>query len=233
MKKFEKKLLGKLSRPTDRVDSFTLKVRRYFTDVDGTIVNKNTVPPILKTKYPVYLFNKFDRDGAYKIANRTNPPLPGTFFAFTSVNQGGFDLLSYSGANNVKEQINTGDIVFVYTDDPNNPNFFIWLIYTIEERSFASILQNVPEKGLNLWKILYFTDSTIQASEQLTIVKENYLGVFISDNIAPLTYALPDYKQDDFIDILLTMKLSDYNGINTYFQFNTEQLDFDLKFVNI
>src|SRR6478609_7582332 len=60
-----------------------LKIARYYTDVNGTIVDKALVPNALKVRYPITLFGQFDRNGGWKKSLQAVPVTPGTYFLMT------------------------------------------------------------------------------------------------------------------------------------------------------
>lgn len=230
----DKNLLDWLSKPGDTMDSFSIKVSKFFTDVDGQIIDKNSVPIGLQTKYPVFLFNTFDHNGAYKISLTDTPVQGDAFFYRFYVESEGYDPLQFSGFNTIESQITTGDLVFVFTDDLANPNFFIYLIHSITNRSVASIIKTLPCSGLEMGMLKLFYDNTLNFNELLRFVKTNQLGIYKSDSIAPLAYKTPDYQQVNVIDISLkNFRLTPYLGINTYIQHTSDILEFDFEFLNI
>ena len=93
------------SVPKINYDSFSLKISKFYTDVDGTILDKSTVPDALMVPFPVYLFNAYDQAGGYLVSNRQLPEQPGTFYLYNATINGAFDLLQFSGANNIRNQL--------------------------------------------------------------------------------------------------------------------------------
>ena len=83
--KQELKLLAHMKSPVTKNAAFYIEVNRYFTDVDGKVIDKNTVPIALQTDYPFWMFGEFDRQGGYKQGNQVSPPNLNTPFlgAFT------------------------------------------------------------------------------------------------------------------------------------------------------
>ena len=234
MKIEDKKLLDWLSKPGDTIDSFSITVSKFFTDVDGQIIDKNTVPIGLQTKYPVYLFNTFDHNGAYKISLTDTPVTGDAFFYRFYIESEGYDPLQFSGLNTIESRITTGDIVFVFTDDLLNPNFFIYLVHSITNRSIASIIKTLPCSGIQMGTLKLFYENLLNFNELLRFIKTNQLGIYKGDSLAPLAYKTVDYQQDNLIEIdLRNFKLTPYLGISTYIQHASDTLVFDFEFLNI
>lgn len=215
--------------------SFSVDINRYFTDVDGTIIDKNNVviPSILKTFYPVYLFGTYDKDGGYYHGLRTVNPSEGTYFVFNGVKGNFFNLLQFSGANNVRNQINDGDHILLYTDDPVNPNFFIWIVITSERRSYASILQNPNRLGMDIFSSKYFADNLLQFNESLQFITFNDIGDFQSREINPYMFKTTDYQQDGFIDIRMQYNLNNYIGIYFPMRFETDNISIIFRYTKL
>lgn len=229
----EKQLLHTLRTPLDTKDSFTIKVRRFFTDVDGQEIAKGLVPLSLQKDYPVYLFNMFDFDGGNRIAANETPPLDGYFFIRSFIKNTGYDFTQFSGLNNVSNRIDTGDLVYMYADDPYNPNYFVWIVQSISNRSLGSIINTFPTKGFHMQNISMFADNEAAYFKSFGIIKSNPLGVYNFNQITPISFKTVDYQQSGLIVLPLNMCLDMYVGFTTYMTFNTDTLSFEFTFLNV
>lgn len=213
--------------------SIPLRITRYFTDVNGTIVDKNDVgiPDTLKTKYPVLMLGQFDRLGGYKKSLSAVPPLPGTFY-YMSYTQGiNSPFLSFTGLNNIKSQILTGDIVIIYTDNLEAPNWFIWFIVSSEVVSLASIVGNTESTqqddrigSLYIKSYNYVSDNDLQYYEPVHYTKFDNIGNYRDDQISPYMFKTPFVEQTGLLTIDTNFKLDQYIGMNMYFLFTTDQI---------
>lgn len=234
MKNYEQELYNELQVPVEDVDSFAIIVRKFFTTVDGTIIDKNTVPVSLQVRYPVILFNAFDRRGSYKISFNENPPTLGTVFYRSYIQNDGFDPTQFSGLNTIGAQISIGDQVFVYTDSIDNPTFFIYIIQSISDRALGSIIESIPCSGLAMGNLKYFSDNQQNYEEIFRIIKSNVLGIYNANSISPISLITPNYQQQNLALIPLTgNKLTPYWGIATYIRHDSDRLEFDFEFLNV
>jgi hypothetical protein len=234
MKQYEKDLYNELQIPVESVDSFAIIVKKFFTTVDGTIIDKNSVPQALQVRYPVILFNSFDRRGSFKISFNENPPVNGTVFYRSYIQNDGFDPTQFSGLNTVGREISIGDQVFVYTDNIENPSFFIYIIQTITDRSLGSIIESIPCSGLALGNLKYFSDDRRNYEQIFRIIKSNVLGIYNANSISPISLITPEYQQDNLALIPLTgNKLTPWWGIATYIIHDSDRLEFDFEFINV
>ena len=216
--------------------SIPVTVKRIFTDVNGTIVDKTTVPLSMQTKYPFYMFGDFDRQGAYRIGNQALPPMPGTFYlmSFTyGVNQ---PFLFATGLNTVKGQLKLGDIVHIYTDNLETPNYFAWVIIQNNYASIAGIIGNSESiqddsriGQLYVEQYNYFQDAPSfgQWNEPLYYVRFDNIGTYKYDMIMPYVFKTPYTEQEGFLRIETKFKIDQYLGIYAYILYESDEIQFD------
>ncbi len=236
-------------RPHPRAAEITkhtipLKVRRFFTDVDGAIIDKAAAPVNLQTKYPVMMFGGFDLDGGYKTALQTVPPDPNTKYLGTFIyglNCAYNSITGFSGLNDVKGQIKTGDIVHVFTDDLDNPNYFVWIVLSCTTAaSFASIISNLKTLqnderigSIFIDTIAFYSNNFEQWYTPLNYMRVDNIGNYNNNPIQPLMFRNPLTEQQGFIVIETEFLLNQYLGINTYIEFDTNEMSFDFKLTKI
>jgi hypothetical protein len=230
VKKEEKALKSILdSRLQDR-DAFTLEVTRYFCDNAGSIIDPTTLPANLKTRFPFFLFNKFDAQGAYSIGKQICPTDPGIYFLYQNRFQFSFDLFQFSGgANPVVNRMVAGDFYQVYADAPINFNFLIFVVVHVQFRSYSAMLDGIHMSKPSVYEVLYQSDNAGQYSENIFKYKEDSTGVYESDQFTPLSYKTPDIIQPDFISIPLKYQFYPLSGFASYIQFATSYARFNFK----
>jgi hypothetical protein len=222
-------LLKELNKPFKESDSFYVDIKRYFTDVNGVMINKLAAPASMQIKFPVYLFNKFDKDGGFKTGAITNPPMGTSKFLYSfTVNSNFFDWFRFQGGD-IYNVLQTGDLVLIYCDDITAITTLVWIVIHSPFQSIASIIDNSGFSRIQFEDILYICDNSINYGEPLTIVKENAIGVFKSDQIQPLSYKGIDVVQQDFVKLGIKGMIHQYMGIYTYFLFDTENIKFNFK----
>lgn len=229
MNEAQKILLQRLKEPPETIeDVIELSVKRYFTDVDGTIVDKNTVPAVLQTAYPYFLFSQFDQNGGYRISLEQAPTKPGTHFLRWFVKDSDYNFIQFSGLNDVHKEINRGDLVFQFADDVENPNFFVFVVLQADKRSIASIFKNNPsEYTLKNFKI--FGDNEEVFRMGIKKIQANRMGIYSSDTISVSSYKTPDYETDGFIKVPLSGRLNPYLGLVSYIPFSADEINYTIS----
>lgn len=218
-------------KPSSLYDGFPIQVRRYFSDVDGGEIAKGAAPAAMQISYPVYMFGNFDKGGGYRIANGQCPALGGTFYVMTYVHGFGQSFLPFNGGlNTIKNKLLIGDIVSIFADSLDFPTTFVWIVQSNPNTSLCAVVENLEsETGiLPVEKFQYFADSNAQYGEAFRFDKANRVGDFKENQHNPNVFKSPDFtNQNNFIDIRLKFKLDQYLGINFYFQFVTNVINFN------
>lgn len=232
-----KRMPPSLANTIMKFHSVPVTVKRYFTDIDGQVIAKNTVPVALQTYYPFFVFGDFDRAGGYNTALKAIPPAPGTYYLTSFMNANGLtaqQITGFTGFNTVRNFIQHGDIVFVYTDNINAPNYFIWVVISTGYGSIASIVGNTETSqndGL-LGKLYvdffkYFTDNNFeQFSTPLHFTRSSNIATWSDNQVQPYIYKSPLNEQQNFVDIHCAFNMDQFLSIGTKFNFNTEEINF-------
>lgn len=215
-----------------------LNVKRYFTDVNGTKIAKNTVPVALRTKYPFFMLGAFDILGGFSKGLQAVQPMEGTFY-LTSFVQGfsgnTFQITGFSGVDDIKNNIKNGDIVHVYTDNLTAPTYFIWIVQNSNSQAVGSIIGNTRTAQKDdiynrMWidRVNYIigNNNIRQYEEQIFEIKFNNLGLTRNDTYSPNIERTPDIFLNDIVILPFKFKLDQYIEFGTYFQFNSEDLQF-------
>lgn len=237
MRRFEKQFLDEVKKPLKKIDSFTVTVKRYFTDATGNVVAKAGLAANLKTSIPFYLWQKFDKDGGFKISQQILPPqTPWTYLYCYEVGSS-FDYFQFSGFNTVNQNFKPGDLVLVYGDDKVNINFLAWIVINCPFQAYTAMLHynnggdfmTGDNAGIEVYELLYNADQIQQYNEALHLLTTNRIGQFSDEQTQPLSFKTPETVLSDFITLKVNFEINYMFGILSNFQFNSELLIFNHK----
>lgn len=226
MKASQKQLINNFKKLDGENKSFAVSIQKVYTDTDGQIVAKNTIPSWVDKKVPFYLFGGFDKDGSYKIGQVVCPPLTGFYFQFVLDAQSFF--LKYTGLNEVEDLIRSGDIIIVYANHPETPTNFCWVIISAANRAISSITENLNGQHFNR-QFVYESDNANQYFEVLQVVRMDDLGTYSADAIEPHVYKNPYTTLDDLILVDLEFSLNQFLGIYSYILYDSDLINFVFK----
>jgi len=224
-----------------RDHTIPVTVKKLYTDVDGVIVAKNTIPAAIQKKVPVFLMGEFDRQGGYKIGLQNIALDAELKYLMSFVNGLGCsfaNVVGFSGISTIQQQINTGDIVLVYTDSLLNPSYFVWVIIQNTYASMASIIGNTESTQndrrigpIVVHEINYIADNDNQLKESLQIVHYSNIGTWKANQIEPLgMYRTPFDVQTGLVRIVVKpFSLDQYMGINFNMLYASDKLTMDFK----
>lgn len=217
-----------------------INIARYYTDVDGAVIDKTAAPAALQVSLPVFLLGNFDRVGGYAVGQKTIT-WPGTAkFLCTYVH--GYDppFAWDSGFNTLAEFLNFGDIVTVFTDSLDAPTGFAFIVQTVQYGALASIISNtqtVQDDGqvgmMRVNGVSFQTDNASQVAEFWLIVRYDNLGLFVSEPFNPLQYKGPFHKLNDFIELDINFLLTQYKGISLLMLYDTNYMNVNFKIYRV
>lgn len=223
-----------LDRPNFKKDALQIVVNRIFTDINGTVYDKNdaAIPDNLKTDYPVYVFGQYDFEGAYYLGLKNTPPPAAAPFLLADIyGRGNPFFYGFSGLADINRYVKPGDLITVYADNLAAPSWFIWVIQRCSNKSLGSILNNLPNLPtdpdygyINVTSLDYYADNDEQWKQVLTMIKYDYLGLVGSDEIQPFMYRTPATFNNGFTPIRWKFRLDQYIGINTRFIFESDSI---------
>lgn len=224
-----------------RNHTIPIQIKKIYSDVDGIVIDKNTIPANLQVRVPVFLLGEFDRLGGYSIGLQNIAPDLNLKYLMTFVNGFGAtsaNVVGFSGVNTVQQQLKVGDIVTVFTDDILAPSYFIWIVVQNNYSSIASIVGNMKSiqndrriGPIIIHEINYRADNDLQLGEGLQIVHYSNIGTWKANQIDPLgIYRTPFDVQTGLVRIVVNpVSLDQYIGINTNMLFASDVLTMDLK----
>jgi hypothetical protein len=213
------------------VRSFNLKVRRWITDVNGVIINKNLLPAALQQKMPFFMFGKNDMKGGLRSGLSTLPPLNGWQFLTTFINQSPFstfNVTGFSGLSQIQGQILSGDIVHVFTDNIVAPNYYAWMVQTNQGGAMGSVFESTQNFNIEYWN--YMVDTAFQFDEQIFPVTSDGLGVKHSDGFNPTQFRTTDVLLPNILKMKWPFKIQNELSLGTYMLFECDQIDFAFVF---
>lgn len=231
-----------INNPFVKWRTIPVTIKRYFTDVDGAVLDKNDVaiPAALKVEYPFFVFGDFDRNGGYGTALKAMGPVPGTFYLTSFVNGNGMtaqQFTGFTGFNTVRNFIGYGDIVHIFTDNVNAPNFFVWVVMSNKYGPLSSIISNsssIQRDGL-VGKIYiehfnYYTDNgNGQWAIPLHFTRSTNVSTWGDQQVMPYIFRNPYTEQDGFIKVDCNFNLDQFQTLGTYFLFDTETINLNFR----
>lgn len=206
--------------------TLSVNVRRLTTDSNGTILDDATVPIDQRKAYPFHLFGEFDRQGGYNIADSIVSGKENTILFGVYVWGLNSPLFFFSILATINNQFKKGDLIFIYVDNINAPNYFHFVIVTTDTGGYASLVSQSNITQLDdsgYWGVFKFFDikySWIHDSQvdyPLIKIKTRYNGASTSDSINPEAY-LYTQQQPDIHVILIELEavLNQYFGLTSF-----------------
>lgn len=209
------------------IKALNITVTKRYTTVNGNIIDKNTIPSDLQKKVPFFIWGKFDSDGAFSRALNDTFPDPNLKY-FNTFLAGSNDFLAFTGANEIKELVDVGDILQVYTDDIQNPSYFIWISISGSGQPYGSILANV-DGSMMCEYVLYNSENILNYDQPIRILHLSQLGDKLADSFSPEQGNSPYNRTDTIKNIRLDLafKVTPYIGFNSYMLFESDVVTFN------
>lgn len=211
-----------------QLGSGTVSVKRMYTDVNGTIVDKNTLPTNLKVEIPYYLFNDSDRRNGLIQTSKTikinDWKHYGSFIR-------GFDPLPvlFSGLNDYIEFVSNGDLVNVYVDSNYAPSYYCFVVISWPNTGYSIFLNRDFQKQIYIQEIsMLCTDNKKQLMEPIFWNHYDIAGNYDQKSYNPISYNQTDYKFGDYIPLPFKMRPDYYIGLISRIKFETEEIQFTI-----
>jgi len=230
-------------QPLLKTHSIPVTIKRYFTSVDGAVINKAVVPAALRVGYPFWTFGYWDQKGGYSTGLKVLPTQGDAKYLLSFVEGAAItsqQITGFTGLNTVRTRIKTGDIVHVFTDDLDAPTYLIWVVQSCRNGSLASIMGNTDIGDMNDLEIghmevpyfQYFTDNPNgQWFEPVRFTRSSNIASFRDEQVMPYIFKSPKTEQDGFIRMECIFGVNQFQTIGTYFLYATEeiQMNFTIK----
>lgn len=230
----KKRMVGPTT-PWVKWHTIPVNIKRFYTDVNGTVIPKATVPAALQVEFPFFIFGAFDFNGGYGTALKALPPINGAKYLQTFICGKGAttqSILGFTGANTIKNFIGTGDIVHLYADDDQNPTYFVWMVIKNNFGSIASIIENSETQQrdgligkIYLQDFNFFTDNNIQWDQPIHFVRMSNITTWGDNQVQPYIFKTPNTEQEGFLTIKCEFNLDQFLTLGMYMHFEVDTIN--------
>jgi hypothetical protein len=219
--------------------SISINVSRYITDVNGAIIADVAVPANsgMRVAYPFHLFGLFDREGGFSIADKILSQQNNTILFGVYVWGNNTPLFFFNPLANINGKIKKGDLVFIYVDNLNAPNYFSFVIMSCADSSaYASILSqtNITQLSKNIWGAfklgeiqMGWTDDE-QLNQPFFQIDSKFDGTFQKDSLLPYEYYNPNIQVQKKINIAYSAIVNQYFGLSSLISFENPLITLQL-----
>lgn len=219
--------------------SLPITVARYYTDVDGAIIDKSAAPVAMQVDWPVYVLGAYDKNGGYKIARNMKPAVAGSgYFLFSFIVGQGLPFPYATGLNTINAVLQPGDVVQVWTDSVDTPSYFVYIVQNIRAATagYGSILTATinARKPMFAESLDFYASASgaaydLQFNEALRFISFNDAGTFRQDDIQPLAFKDSFQYQQGFIRIPLKFSITEQIGFAFYMKYGCDSITFNLN----
>lgn len=210
-----------------RLKDVKISVKRYFTNTDGRVIDKNTLPSNLQQSLPFFLFNEYDRRGGYFQSNKVSRVENQNWVYLTSCAGGDNLFRLFLGINNIQNYYQGGDLLQVWTDSKEVPNYYCWFVISLDSKSMASFTEFYPKVYVD--GLRFSTDNDDNYYEPLKLLAIDEFGSPSDETQVPNTDLTPNNQNLLSVDVPLKWFLSTAAGVIGYFLFDTESISLSLK----
>lgn len=224
-----------------RKHSMPITVKRFFTDVNGTIIAKTDVVLVasgIVENYPVYLLGEFDRQGGNKTGIQNLRPViakPYMNFVNGCGNTSQNVVTPFSPFNTIQSQLNIGDIVNVWTDNVLAPNYFAWIVQSNAYASLASILGNLKSTQsdkrfgpLFVYELNWYALEA-QWDQALHFIQSDNLGTFTDNQVQAYIFKTPFNVQEGFITVKTSFIMDQFILVAVMMEVATDTMNFNFN----
>lgn len=223
------------TRPAIRRFTLSVNIRKYITDSSGVVLAPASVPASFRKNFPVHLFGEYDRQSGYAIADVIAREIESVNLFGVYVWGVNTPLFKFSnGIATINTKFKKGDVIFVYVDDIEAPNYFAFVTASIVSPvgGYASLvsLANVTQLDDNgHWGAFKFFDiqyswvNDEQLYKPIYLVKTRFDGGYHSDSIDPAAFKLLNFEEKT-VQIPLEVLLNQYVGLTTFIAWENELL---------
>ncbi len=215
--------------------SLNLNVKRFTTDANGAILADAAIPASEKKPFPFHLFGNFDMQGGYNIADSAMSEVHSTKLFSMYIAGIGTQLFFFNPLATINNEIKKGDVVFIYVDDINAPNFFTFIIVTSIVGAYASLVSqsNISQIDANgFWGVFKIFDvkyswfDNAQLHDPVYIITSRFDSGFKYDVIDPATYYDSATKKNILVaNIPLNIVLNQYIGLSAFLAYENPLLN--------
>lgn len=212
-----------------KVKNLAFTITKYYTDANGDIIDKNTLPASFQIKLPFYLFGQFDRQSHFATSRKVVPTIaPWIFYNFYVSNS--YDFLLITGANGIRSRIGTSDLVFAYTDNVTNPTYFCWVVISGTTQNIASIFDDCDNSLKAQHLLLDYTGNTSNFVEDIFFIVQDKMSDYKTQSFTPEQFVRPQQDNPNQSLIGLTFRNSKYLSLASYIEFESDLLSWTIPF---
>ncbi len=212
--------------------SIGLNIRRYSTDVNGTIIADNLLPASMQVAYPFHLFGQFDRESGYSIADKVMRNKNNTNLFSVYVWGLNSPLFFFNPLADINNKFQKGDVVFVYADDLTAPNFFTFVFINSLDGNYSSICAQSVVSQLNnqnwgAFKMFELQQGWVddnQLDQLWFFINTKFDGRFETDNKSPYDYYNPEISSQKKIVISYEAVVNQFLGLSSFIAFENSLL---------
>lgn len=229
-------------RDINALKRFTLNVniQRFTTDANGQVLADAAIPASEKKPFPFHLFGQFDMQGGYTIADSITAPMQNTKLFSVYVAGLGTPLFFFGGGvDTITARIRKGDVVFIFADNLNAPNYFTFVIVTSIIGGYASLVSqsNISQiDGNGYWGVFKIFDlkytwyNDAQLSLPLLLLNCKFNSAFKYDVIDPSSYYHPQQKSDILTSLIpLKLVVNQYIGLSGFLAYENPLLNMSFE----
>lgn len=224
------------TRPAVKKIPLNIFVKRYTTDGTGQILATPAIPASMQGAFAFHAFGEFDRQGGFQIADKVTN-VNGSILFSTYVYGLNTPLFFFSPLANINAQFKKGDIIHVYVDNINAPNYFTFVVISTTSGGYASLVSqsNITQIDDNgPWgvfkcdeiKFTWYNDE--QLNYPLVTIQSYYNGNYKSDSFDPSSYYSTMQKPDlKTVYIPVKMLVNQYAGLSGYIPLENSVLNLE------
>ena len=217
--------------------AINVSIKRFFTDINGTII---AAPAALQISYPIFLLGGLDFRGGFKKALESCPPMEGVKYLKSFINgvNTPFEIVGFTGLSDIQGQMKVGDLVSVYVDSYLAPTYLVWIINSVNNASYGSIIDNLSTtqkddiyNRLYIDELHYYTtnNNNDQWNEPIFVINMNNLGLNKTDSFLPLEAKTPFTFLPNVLAMKLKFKATQFIGLASYMRYGTNQIQMIFK----
>lgn len=224
---------------------------RYFTDVNGTIIDKadaGLVAAGMATSYPLFVLGEFDREGGYRTGLSQvspvnvagfDPPKYLTSFVNGVTGTSHSVVTPFSPFNTIQPQLKNGDLVTVYVDNAATPNYYCFMVLTNNYAAMSSIMSNLKSSQADrrLGKLFVYEINwySLEAQWELpfNFIQSDNLGTWTNNPVQPSTFKTPFNVLEGFITVKTAFMLDQFMELAVLFLLASDTMSFNFNIQKI
>lgn len=219
-----------------------IKVTRYFTDNQGTILdiaNAGLVASGMVQNYPVFVLGEWDRQGGYRIGLNicpaVEPSKPLAIFANGVNGTTNNYITPFSPFNNLQSRLNIGDIVHVFYESTGT--YFCWIVYSNPVAPTSAILANLSSTQddgrlmrLHAHAINFVCNNfRLQLNEAWNFYHVDNIGRFKTNQMPIAAFDSPMQVAPNVLKFEAMFDINQYVGIATYIIPTIDTMTFNIE----